>query len=75
MKRQELCRASQPRPSDFSYEELRKAANFYSTRLEEGAKNVTVDDFIQEFKCTNLKASMLRSAAVFHYNLKCKGLA
>ena len=75
MKRSELCRTSTPMPSDFSFEELRKATTFYSTRLDEGAKQVTVDDFSHEFKCTPIKARMLRSAAVFHYNLKVKGLA
>ena len=75
MKRSELCRNSIPRPYDFSLEDLRKATAFYSTRLDEGAKKVTVDDFSQEFKCTQIEARMLRSAAVFHHNLKAKGLA
>ena len=75
MKRSKLCSDRIPRPSDFSFEELKRAADFYSTRLDEGAKTVTVSDFSQEFKCTQIRASMLRSAAVFHYNLKVKGLA
>lgn len=65
-----------PGPGAFSYEELRKATKFYEDRMEENPnKKVTLSDFMSEFQCPELRASMLKSAAIFHYNMKIKGLA
>lgn len=63
-------------PTEFSFSELQGAVELYKQHKEVNPNGCVFSRyFADKFRCSSNKASMLRAAAKFHYEMHQKGLA
>ena len=63
-----------PDINEYTFEELREVCKLYE-ELRRSKKEVTSNDIVSHFKCSEQKARVMLSAAEFNAKMKKKGLA